>query len=368
MAKKVKFKVIGRNLHNFVDALYNRNLVLYNLYMQERELTCSVDFETFDYIQKLYGNSNYKIIVLSKPKYRSYKNFLRCNFAIVLALILSAAVLGVYSCRIWQYKVYGLNVVSFETIEQTLANAGVKKGVLKSNVDLKSLANALVQNVDGVALASVNLVGTTLAITISEKIDNTALLSTAAPVVAPNDCVITKIITTSGTALVGVGDKVAKGQTLIANYVENSLGARIPSRASGEIWANVYYSHTKVFGATNYELRRSGRTQKVFCIENEDACAACKFTQYETQTRSYYLSKTLPIKVIETTYYELEKVEVRVDLDKEENLLIEKTKVETRKRFLVDNFDEELVSVLIRSDGKKQITVTYIKEESILKI
>ncbi len=368
MAKKVKFKVIGRNLHNFVNALYNRNLVLYNLSMQECELTCSVDLETFDYIQKLYGNSNYKIVVLSQPKYRSYKNFLKYNFAILLALLLSTAALCAYSCRIWQYKVYGLTNVSLATIEQTLENAGVKKGVLKSSVDLKNIANVLVQNIDGVALASVNFVGTTLAITISEKIDNSALLSTAAPVVAPNDCVITKIVTTSGTALVGIGDKVAKGQTLIANYVENSLGARIPSRASGEIWANVYYSHTKVFGATNYELRRSGRTQKIVSIGNEEARAACKFAQYETQTRSYYLSKTLPIKVTETTYYELEKVEVRVDLDKEENLLIEKTKAETRERFSIDDFDEELVSVAALDGGKKQITVTYIKEENILNI
>lgn len=364
--KKIKFKVEGQNPQNFINALYNRNINLYGVSIIENGLICSVELEKFKHIQNMYANSNYKIAIISQPKYNSYKTFLKCNIGILISLIIITVALGIYSGRVWQFKVYGLDNVEYTQIEKNLNAMGVKRGMLKTSIDLSSVANNLVKNVEGVALASVNMVGTTLVITINEKIDNSQLLDNEGAIVAQNSCVITKIITTAGTALVKVGDKVAQGQTLIANYVIDANGNRISSRARGEIWADVYYSYTKTFSSTNYSLKRSGKTQKVTFLENSSQSYACKYANYETETRTFYISNVLPLMVTEITFYELKQVEYSVDLEKEENKLIEITKNEAKTTHNIQNYDNEVVNVSALNDGKKQVTVTYIKQEKII--
>ena len=362
--KKVRFKVIGKKPQNFINALYNRNIKIYNLQVEPEGLTCSIECHHFVAIQALYAHSNYKIEVLSVPKFVSFKSFFSNSVGLLLALVVVIIGISFYSARIWQYRIYGLENVKATEIIHALNEIGAKKGSAKSSINLKELSNTLIANVDGVALASANIVGTTLIVTISEKIDNSALLNGNAPIVAKTSCIITKIITTAGTALVQVGDKVAKGQTLIANYVVDSSGAHIPSKARGEISYDAYYSFSKTYYENNTKLERTGKIQRTVTIEN-DKKPPCKFEKFECDTKNYYLSKIIPLKVIETIYYELAPTHYAVDLEKDEQKLLDDTKVEAKAAHNIKDFEQELVNITPSTDGGKQITVTYVVHESL---
>ena len=362
--KKIKFRVIGKKPQNFINALYNRNIKIYNLRVGVEELTCSIEYCHFKGIQALYANSNYKIEIISAPKFSSFKVFFQNSIGILLALAVVTVCASLYSSRIWQYRIYGLQNVEAKEIVQALNEIGVKKGTTKASIDLKKLPITLIESVDGVALASANIVGTTLVITISEKIDNSALLNGNAPIVAKTTCIITKIVTTSGTALVQVGDKVAKGQTIIANYVVDSNGAHIPSKARGEISFDAYYSFSKTYYEKNTKLERTGKTQRVVAIEN-DKKPLCKFEKFETETKTFYLSKIIPLKVTETKYYELASVQYTIDLENDEQKLLESTKKEAKSVCNVKDFEQELVNITPTIDGGKQITITYVVRESL---
>ena len=363
--KKIKFRVVGKKPQNFIQALYNRNIKIYNLVIKENELVCSVDSAHFSAIQALYANSNYKIEIISVPKYLSIKDFFRSSVGFLLALAIVVAGICFYSCRIWQYRIYGLESVEMAQVVAALNEFGATKGAEKSKIDLKHLTNSLIENVDGIALASASIVGTTLVVTISEKIDNSALLSENEPIVAKTACIITKIATTAGTALVQVGDKVAKGQILIANYIVDSNGAQISSKARGQISVKAYYSLSKSYYTNQIKLERTGKKQKVISIENDNA-TACQFQKYEVETKTYYISSIIPLKVTETIYYELVEKKYVIDVEKEEQNLIELTKKETKEKYSIQNFEEELVNINNQSDGGKQITITYVVDENII--
>ncbi len=362
--KKVKFRVVGKKPQNFINALYNRNIKIYDLTVTPEELTCSIESRHFAAIQALYAHSNYKIDVLSAPKFSSVKSFFNNSVGLLLALAVVITCTTLYSARIWQYRIYGLHNVETNEIMQALNEMGVRKGAIKSSIDLKKLSSTLIESVDGVALASANIVGTTLVVTISERIDNSALLNENAPIVAKTSCIITKIVTTAGTALVQVGDKVAKGQMLIANYVVDSSGAHIPSKARGEISYDAYYSFSKTYYEKNTKLERTGKMQRVVTIEN-DKKLACKFEKFDCETKTYYLSKIIPLKATETIYYELAPVQYKVDLEKDEQKLLDATKVEAKATHNIKGFEQELVNITPTTDGGKQITVTYVVRESL---
>lgn len=69
------------------------------------------------------------------------------------------------------------------------------------------------------------------------------LISSDIDVVASDDCEILKITAYSGTALVSDGDKVAKGQTLIAAYEVLKDGSTVPCRVTGCITAKYAFSY-----------------------------------------------------------------------------------------------------------------------------
>jgi len=362
--KKVRFKVIGKKPQNFITALYNRNITIYDLQVAPEQLTCSIESRHFVAIQALYAHSNYKIEVLSAPKFSSLKAFFYNSVGVLLALAVLLVCTSIYSARIWQYRIYGLQNVKTSEIMQALSEMHARKGATKSSIDLKKLSSALIERVDGVALASANIVGTTLIVTISEKIDNSAVLSENAPIVAKTACVITKIATTAGTALVQVGDKVAKGQTLIANYVINSNGAQIPSKARGEISFDAYYSYSKTYYEKNTKLARTGKTQRAVSVENSTTRTP-NFKMYETETKTYYLSKIIPLQATETIYYELAPTQYTLDLEKDEQKLLETTKAEAKATHNLQTFEQELVSITPTTDGGKQILVTYVVHETL---
>ena len=365
--RKAKIKVYGKNLQNFINALYSRNIKVYQLQNFTDYLQCAIDFCRLNDIQSLYANSSYKIEVIHHPRFKNLQDFLTRTIGVFLALTLFVFSIYIYNSKIWNYQIYGLNNVERCEIEEVLNENGGFIGAYKSNVNLDNLALQIIKSVDGVALASANIVGTTLIVTINEKIDNSALLGEFESIKSTCVGVVSKIVTTSGTALVKVGDKVAQNQILIDNYVLDSSGARILCKAKGEIYLEAYYSFTKVYHTINFRWEPSGRTQRIMQFDIDGDTKQCKFTKYQMKEREFYLSKILPIKVIDREYYELVQTQYTLNLEKDIDKLVSETKTLARKRYdFIDNNDKLQTKICDTADGGKQITVTFVKAEQIV--
>ena len=356
--KKSKISVKGANLQNFLNALQNRKIVVKNIVVSDDNLIFETDFKNTDKIVKLFNNSNYKIAILSSPKYKNNKEFFYKNIGILIALFCVMISCFCYSQHIWQYKIYGNEIVDSNSIIEVLKENGARIGASKNNVDVNNIENALQQNIDNIALSSVNIVGTTLIVTINEKIDNTDLLDNTKAIVSNFDCVITSIKTIAGTALVKVGDKVAKGETLIGNYVVDNLGQTTPSKAVGEVYADVYYNYSKTYFESENVLERSGKTYcyndiNIFGLKI-DGKNKSKFSNYEVETKSYYLDSFIPILVTQNKVYELAEKQVNNDLSNIDNLIKNTTEL-GQKQYNLDEYDNVITNV---SKGENNVTIS----------
>ncbi len=366
--RKCRISVVGNNFHIFLNALTIRNIVIKNIEYKDDSMIFDTDFKNFDRLKKLFEHSNYQINIIKYPKYSTTKEFFYKNLGVLIALCLVFIALFTYSQSIWQCKIYGNEIVSEDDIISLLNQNGIKKGVSKSSIDIDSIQKLLQNNIEDIALTSVNVVGTTLVITISEKIDNTNILDNTQPIVSDYDCIITSIKTIAGTALVQNGDKVAKGETIIANYVIDNEGNQIPSKAVGEVYADIYYNYTKTYFANEIVLERSG---KVYRYNDIEICGLkingknnSKFDKYEVETRSYYIQSAIPILVTEHTVYELVETNVENDLSNVENLL-ESTTNYAKKYYNVCNYDD-IITNLSKTEDNVTISISFVVNKKIV--
>ena len=109
----------------------------------------------------------------------------------------------------------------------------------KKNVDPQNITEGIMSKYDGVSWMSINPIGTTLSVNISEKVEPPNVQDNTEPcnIVAKCDGVIKNIKVTEGRAVVKVGDAVVKGDVLISGIVEYSNGSVVMKQARGEVIA-----------------------------------------------------------------------------------------------------------------------------------
>ncbi|MGB4372434.1 MAG: sporulation protein YqfD, partial [Halanaerobiales bacterium] len=124
----------------------------------------------------------------------------------------------------------GLENIEEETILEVLEEAGIRKGILKKDLDLMEIENYLLQRIPAISWADLSWQGTRLTVDLVEKklvkpVEKGAL-------VASKDGIISKLIVLKGQALVKEGDTVTEGQVLVLPGSDGEARAIIKA----EIW------------------------------------------------------------------------------------------------------------------------------------
>ena len=125
-------------------------------------------------------------------------------------------------------------------VVDALHQLGVRRGMLISNVDCKSLANKLACQLNA-SYALVDKQGSTLFVKLIEAQLSNPPINLAQPsdVVASCDGVIVRMVVVQGNALVKVGDTVVAGQVLVEGKRVFSDGTYQPVCAVAQVWATV---------------------------------------------------------------------------------------------------------------------------------
>ena len=238
---------------------------------------------------------------------------------IVGAVAFSAALWLGYGL-IWRIDVTGNEKVDTLTIERTLKEAGVFRGKPRDKIDRDGVRNA-VNSIDGVLESSVEISGGTVRVTVVETTD---FLPPAAQefsdVCSEYDAEITRIITSAGTALVSVGSRVTKGETLIGAYSVDAEGNHTRAEAKGEVYGKVAFAKTETFSVKENVSVRTGKTYKSSRYTLFGLNIKCKekhgFEKFETETETLNVFEDLfiPLKLRRTVFYEVTEEERVYDL------------------------------------------------------
>lgn len=219
----VRVEIEGYYIERFINICKNKKILIWNLKRDKGvKLYFNIGIKEFKELSEIARKTKCKVKIQRKRgmpfilnKYKKRKIFAIC--LIILAL-------GIYSSSkyIWNIEIIIQDNMQIENIETELENVGLKKGMLKSEVDTDKIINELILKRNDISWIGIDLKGTNAIVKIVKSYEEPEIVDDDdyCNIVASKDGIITKIVAQNGTALVKEGDTVKKGDILIAGYME----------------------------------------------------------------------------------------------------------------------------------------------------
>lgn len=216
----VIIEIIGFSIERFLNLCLNKNVNIVDLKDTSNGVLCKINIKDFKLLKDIARKTGckYKILKKTGAYFFIFKNRKRGVFFIsFLAFIF---LLYFFSFFVWSIDIIGTNNIDSNKILKFCEKNNLYVGALKKNIEPKKLQSDIKNHFDSVSWVSIQLEGTKVKIKLSENIikdeKNDKISKEHTDIVADEDCVITEIITRSGTPLVRAGDVVKKGDILVS--------------------------------------------------------------------------------------------------------------------------------------------------------
>jgi similar to stage IV sporulation protein len=192
---------------------------------------------TIPYIKKRYG------LPFLIHRYKKRKGYLA-------GILLFCTILYILSLYIWDISVLGGHSYTQEAMLKFLKNSRIYIGLQKKNIDCQEIEELIRGTYNDIGWVSAEIKGTRLIIKITEtNMPAPAVTATKnCHIVASKDCIITHIITRTGTPKAEVGSVVKKGDILVSGVVDiigdnDILLAKKPVIADADIIGKTFYNY-----------------------------------------------------------------------------------------------------------------------------
>lgn len=237
----------------FVERLINlckiNNIKIWNIiYINEGRIRFCVEPKDFKKLKQYAKKSKCKIRI-TKKKGLYFEMFRYRKRKLVLYLVSAVIIIAfVMSNFIWNIQISGNERIAKKEVEALLDKIDVHKGKLKFAISKGKVVDYLRANLYEAAWVGIDIEGTSMNITIREKIiseeeDKTVIGN----IVAKKSAVISKIIAENGTAKFKTGSYITKGSVAIAGVIESELIDPVYVHASGILKGIVEYSFEKEY-------------------------------------------------------------------------------------------------------------------------
>jgi len=258
----------GQSPERFINLCSNRYIYLWNLKNVEGDYECNITIRdyiklkpiarktgTIPYIKKRYG------LPFFAHQYKGRKGFLA-------GILLFCIILYVLSLYIWDINIQGGYVYTPEAMVKFLKSNQVYAGIQKKNIDCQEIEDLIRGTYKDIGWVSAEMKGTRLIIKITETNIPAPAVTATEPchIIASKDCIITKIITRTGTPLVDIGTVVKKGEILVSGVVDivgdyELLLTKTPVIADADIIGKTYYEYENTFSLNYVEKLYSGNSK-----------------------------------------------------------------------------------------------------------
>ncbi len=277
--------------------------------------------KTFAFLEKLCYT--YRVVERSGGRARLTQVLSRAGLAAGAAVVI--ALHALFGGNVWRIEIDGNERLSDKAVLEMLAQSGVRKGV-KGDFDFSALESAM-RSFDDISECSVSMRGSTLKVSVIERsLIGEPVADGRADIVSRYDARVTRVVCERGTPLVGTGDVIAAGSTLIEGASYTTLGDDYGNpvlmeefRASGEVYGAVVFSASAAIPAERTVYERTGRKKTRTVIKLFGLSIGRDADPYALSEKSVTGEKLalIPIECKRITYYETEGVTVVTDPDAE---------------------------------------------------
>ena len=240
----------------------------------------------------------------------------RKRLGLIVGFFLAVSLLVFSSFFVWDITIEGADRIPEQMILEALEKRGVKLGAFIPSINTSAAEQTLILDVDGLALASINLRGTVALVEVRERERETEIIDTQSPsnLIASADGQIEALQITGGFAAVKLGETVRKGDLLVSGIIDSAaLGYRLV-RARGEVLARTtlsyrveipYETTEKVYTGNFFSEKSIKFFSKTIKLFGKDSICPPSCDKIESEKRIYLFGLIkLPIFIKKVEYAE----------------------------------------------------------------
>ena len=267
--KIVKIKVSGRNVYRFIDRLIKDKVYIYDLkIINIKNVIIKISYD--DYLILKDKKSIYDIDLLDVYGKLKIKKYFKEHYVFIIFLIIGYVVLMFLSNFIFDVEVIHANFDIRELVYRELRKNGIEKYIFrKSYQELENIEkNILDNNKTKIEWIEINRSGTKYIVRVEErKIDKGKEKFEYQDIVSSKSGIITKVLAESGEIIKNTNDYIKGGEVVISGNITLPDGSSVLSRASGKVYAEVWYLVDVSYPYIYREEILTGRAKEVFLIK-----------------------------------------------------------------------------------------------------
>ena len=308
--------VEGLETESFLNYLIRNKIYVYNVNRIEKsKIQFNMDRNNFKKLKKIYRNNKFSIKVKKQTGIPFIAKRIYTYRGMVICAIISLIILMSTSQFVTDVYITAPEGIDKTALKKELYIQGIKPGIYKKSIDRKVVRDNIMSKFNKIAYISINVKGTNIFVNITKKDENQNLEenSNYCNIIASKDGIIEKVVPRSGEAIVEEGDIVRKGDVL----VNGSNTTALP-----EIWATTFYEAKKSSNYIDIKNQRTDNSKKVYTISFYDKkfkiLRNIKYKEYEIENKTLEFklgNYTFPIKIMVSTFYEVKKVENKINVE-----------------------------------------------------
>ena len=373
----VDIEVEGYYIERFINICASKGIYLWKTKRNKSTILCArIKREDFKKLRAICKKTQCKMKIRNKKgvsfvlgRYKKRKIFVIFLFIILFVII------GL-SNFIWNIEITGSDGINSSEILEIAKENGLDIGKWKNSIDTKKVINDLRLKRDDIAWVGIDIEGTNVVIKI-EKADKKPDIideNEYCSIVADRDATILKISAVNGTSLVKKGDKVKKGDILIAGWMDGKYTGRRYLHAQGEIQAKISYKNKQRIDFIENKKEETGMAESKYCVNINNFKinlykGVSKFQNYDTieETKKLKLFSQfyLPISITKKVNKEYRNVQIIHDINEAKEIGKKLATDELEKQIEnKDNILDKRVTIY-EETSYVEVEVIYDVKESI---
>ena len=197
------------------------------------------------------------------------RRFLKNHVWLLVSLLAALGILAASSLFIWDIDVYGCDELSEGEVLCALSDCGVDCGAYWPALNVDMIRADMLTRLPELAWMTVNVSGSRAIVLVEERVKKPEIYieSAGADIVAARTGIIRRLSVLNGTPLVGTGQSVTAGETVISGTMESlSRDARYV-RAQGGVTADTWYELSAVCPAQMQEKTPRAGVRRRFALK-----------------------------------------------------------------------------------------------------
>ena len=363
-------KITGKRLDTFIMLLVRFNINF-------RKITEGIDYIIIEVVEEDYEKlkkikTTYNVEILRTKGLIYFLNFFKVRKLFLISILFSFLFLVLLTNMIFDIKVIENDENLREIILDDLENFGISKYKFKVNYKEKEKIEKKILNKEKDLLEWIEIEekGVSYEVKLIKRVkDKVKKQSEPRNVVAAKKGMITRIIADSGEVVTKKNAYVNKGDVLISGLIKNNENIVSKVRASGKVYAEVWYKVSLNLPLSYREEKKTGHEKRVLEINFlGNDIELTSLTQYNISKNKKNIIWKHSLLPLSLSYTKKEEVEL-IDIDfKEKNLdVVYSLALEKLKNKLGSDIEviDQKVLKKERNADKINIEIFYKIEEDI---